>query len=42
MNSKAAQMESDAGKHEGIVSKNERHETTIFMLWMLLNLFITF
>jgi hypothetical protein len=42
MNSKAAQMESDAGKHEGIVSKNGRHETTIFMLWMSFNLFITF
>jgi hypothetical protein len=42
MNSHAAQMESDAGKHGGIVSKNRRHETTIFMLWMLFNLFITF
>jgi hypothetical protein len=43
MNSQAAQMESDAGKHEGIISKNGRVETTIFMLWMmLLNLFITF
>jgi hypothetical protein len=42
MNSHTAQMESDAGKHEGTVSKNGRCETTIFMLWMLLNLFITF
>lgn len=42
MNSQAAQMESDAGKHEGLISKNGRCETTIFMLWMLLNLFITF
>jgi hypothetical protein len=42
MNSQAAQMESDAGKHEGLISKNGRCETTIFMLWMLLSLFITF
>jgi hypothetical protein len=42
MNSQAAQMESDAGKHEGIISKNRRCETKILVLWMLLNLFITF
>jgi hypothetical protein len=41
MNSQAAQMESDAGKQKGIISKNGRCETTILVLWML-NLFITF